>query len=54
MTAEVRLARLSQPEAESRLRNSRLAVIARGHRTAWAHLPLGRCLPRMHRESRVK
>jgi creatinine amidohydrolase len=42
MSDEVRLARLSQPEAESRLRNSRLAVMAPGSiEQHGPHLPLG-------------
>ncbi|MDO8755618.1 MAG: creatininase family protein [Anaerolineales bacterium] len=42
MSDEVRLARLSQPEAESRLKNSRLAVMAPGSiEQHGPHLPLG-------------
>lgn len=42
MTNEVRLARLSQPEAESRLKGSRLAVMAPGSiEQHGPHLPLG-------------
>ena len=42
MNNEVRLARLSQPEAESRLKNSRLAVLAPGSiEQHGPHLPLG-------------
>lgn len=42
MTQEVRLARLSQPEAESRLKSSRLAVMAPGSiEQHGPHLPLG-------------
>jgi len=42
MSFEVRLARLSQPEAESRLRGSRLAVMAPGSiEQHGPHLPLG-------------
>lgn len=42
MSAEVRLARLSQPEADSRLKSSRLAVMAPGSvEQHGPHLPLG-------------
>ena len=42
MSDEIRLARLSQPEAESRLKNSRLAVMAPGSiEQHGPHLPLG-------------
>jgi creatinine amidohydrolase len=42
MTTEVRLARLSQPEAESRLKSSRLVVMAPGSiEQHGPHLPLG-------------
>lgn len=42
MSNEVRLVRLSQPEAESRLKNSRLAVMAPGSiEQHGPHLPLG-------------
>jgi len=42
MSDEVRLARLSQPEAESRLKSSRLAVMAPGSiEQHGPHLPLG-------------
>ena len=42
MSDEVRLERLSQPEAESRLKNSRLAVMAPGSvEQHGPHLPLG-------------
>jgi len=42
MSNEVRLERLSQPEAESRLKNSRLAVMAPGSvEQHGPHLPLG-------------
>ena len=42
MSDEVRLARLSQPEAESRLKGSRLAVLAPGSiEQHGPHLPLG-------------